>query len=153
MNLRYKLYPAAVITPVVLATLLYTGMTYSYDGDIDYLAPYVTLNPASGKLITVDPRKDAAVAAKLEQQHNASNPNANASSATPASNSAPVTNATGATSTSSTVSAPADMEQTPSPATSSNATVIAIGMLVIIGLIVAFTRRKSGNSAGTTTDN
>ena len=147
MNIKCKLFPAVFITPVMFAVLLYTGMTFSYDGDIDYLAPYVTLDPESGKLITVDPRKDAAAAAKLEQQHNASNPNATASITTSTTATTAATNETGAAPT--TMSSPASQDQMPAPATSSRATVIAIGTFVFIGLIVAFTRRKSGNATDT----
>jgi len=124
-------------------------MTFSYDGDIDYLAPYVTLDPESGKLVTVDPRKDAAAAAELEQQHNASNPNATASTTSSTTATTAATNDTGTAPTASTMSAPASLDQIPAPATSSRATVIAIGTFVFIGLIVAFTRRKSGNATDT----
>ena len=31
--------------------------TLAYDNDVDYMAPYVTVDPETGKLITVDPKK------------------------------------------------------------------------------------------------
>jgi len=31
---------------------------YAYDGDVDFSAPYMTLDPETGKLITVDPTQN-----------------------------------------------------------------------------------------------
>ncbi len=148
MNIRCKLVTTGLLATGLYAGMIFTNIAWSYDGDIDYLAPYVTLDQESGKLVTVDPRKDAAAAAKLEQEHNASNPNATASIATSTTATTAATNDTGTASTANTLSAPApaSSEQSSSPAASSRATVIAIGTLVIIGLIVVITRRKADSA-------
>jgi hypothetical protein len=142
LNIRCKLVTTGLLTTGLCAGLVFTNIAWSYDGDIDYLAPYVTLDQASGKLVTVDPRKDAAAAAKLEQEHNASNPNATTSAAASANTTQSTPSASDTTST--IMSAPTSNDQNPTPSSTANAAVIAIGMLVVIGLIVAVSRRKSG---------
>lgn len=133
----------------LLATSLYAGpiftnIAWSYDGDIDYLAPYVTLDPKSGTLVTIDPRKDQAAAAELQKQHDASAPNAAGDAATPPSSGAtPATaGAGGADSSMTAAQAPADTatDQKSGPGT---AVIAAVGGLLLIGVVVALTRRKN----------
>jgi len=38
----------------------WSGYNYAYDGDVDFSAPYLTVDPETGKLITVDPTKEPA---------------------------------------------------------------------------------------------
>ena len=47
-----------------LALLIITGGNYSfaYDGDVDFSAPYLTLDPETGKLVTIDPTAETAPA-------------------------------------------------------------------------------------------
>jgi len=45
-----------VLLIVVVAAIL-TGRALAYDGDVDYSAPYLTVDPETGKLVTVDPRQ------------------------------------------------------------------------------------------------
>ena len=40
----------------IYLTVLCTINTYAYDGDVDYSAPYVTIDPETGKLVTIDPK-------------------------------------------------------------------------------------------------
>lgn len=142
MKIRCKPAVTSLLATGLFAGLILSNIAWSYDGDIDYLAPYVTLDPESGKLVTIDPRKDAAAAAKLEQEHNASNPNA-AGSTTDSANTAQSTKPESGTSTTN-ISTPTANALTPTAVPSSKATIIAIGILVVIGLIVAVSRRKSG---------
>lgn len=132
----------------LLATSLYAGpiftnIAWSYDGDIDFLAPYVTLDPKSGTLVTIDPRKDQAAAAELQKQHNAQSPNAAGDAATPSSGATPATgtDTAGADSSMTATQAPPDAtEQQSGPG---KAVIAAVGGLLIIGIIVALTRRKN----------
>lgn len=50
-----------VTTTIKLISLIYlTGLftfnANAYDGDVDYNAPYVTIDPETGKLVTIDPK-------------------------------------------------------------------------------------------------
>mgnify|MGYP003389218574 CR=1 FL=1 len=40
----------------IYLTALCTFNVYAYDGDVDYSAPYVTVDPETGKLVTIDPK-------------------------------------------------------------------------------------------------
>ncbi len=40
----------------VCITCMIAFNTYGYDGDVDYTAPYVTIDPETGTLVTVDPK-------------------------------------------------------------------------------------------------
>lgn len=40
----------------ICLTTLCTFNAYTYDGDVDYSAPYVTVDPETGKLVTIDPK-------------------------------------------------------------------------------------------------
>lgn len=129
----------------LLAAGLCTGMmsintAWSYDGDIDYLAPYVTLDPESGTLVTIDPRKDQAAAAELKKQHDATAPDTAAGTTTPA----PGAASSGTDSSVTAAPATVDMDQKSGPGT---AVIAAAGGLFIIGVIVAMTRRKSNSPA------
>ena len=48
---------ALMMTGIVI--LLFCVKVPAYDGDIDYLAPYMTVDPETGKRITVEPRAQA----------------------------------------------------------------------------------------------
>ena len=41
---------------IVIAGIL-SGKTLAYDNDVDYSAPYLTVDPETGLLVTVDPRQ------------------------------------------------------------------------------------------------
>ncbi len=41
----------------------------AYDGDVDYSAPYITVDPETGKLVTIDPK------AQPQPQHTVTDPN------------------------------------------------------------------------------
>ena len=116
---------------VLTASVLSAGSVYSYDGDIDYSAPYVTLDPKTGKLITVDPKKDQAAA--QQAQHPATSPDT--------ATSIPATNTTDSAGSAASISTRTDVTpaQTRTPDTG---VFIAIAAIVIIGVFVAITRRK-----------
>ncbi|NNE38520.1 MAG: hypothetical protein HKN08_09465 [Gammaproteobacteria bacterium] len=40
----------------ICITLMVVFNVYAYDGDVDYTAPYVTIDPETGTLVTVDPK-------------------------------------------------------------------------------------------------
>jgi hypothetical protein len=44
-----------MIEIVAVAGLLSAGNTFASDGDVDYSAPYITVDPETGKLVTVNP--------------------------------------------------------------------------------------------------
>ncbi len=131
MNIR-KNVTMFCLAGVLTASALSTGPVYSYDGDVDYSAPYVTLDPKTGKLITVDPKKDPAA---MEQAQHQATVSADAT-ATPAADTA---NSGGSVASIST-----GASTTPVPARAPDTSVfIAVAAIVIIGLFVAITRRKS----------
>ena len=43
-----------IVTAILL--MLAGGYAAAYDGDVDFSAPYLTVDPETGKLITVDPK-------------------------------------------------------------------------------------------------
>ena len=121
-----------------LAIVLYAGMfsasvVQGYDGDVDYSAPYVTLDPETGKLITVDPRQEQAAAAAA-QQHAATATDSTASTPAIPANTDMVTTTAVPTSAGS-----GPEQQTAAPGTTVFA---AIAGIVLIGVIVAMTRKK-----------
>lgn len=125
-----------------LTAVLFTGLSaqlaYAYDGDVDYLAPYVTLDPESGKLVTVDPRKDQAAAAELQKQHDA------AAAGTTTDSTSSTTTATSGTDTSVTaMPAPGDTGQQNVAMSPGTAIIGVISVILIIGVVVAMTRKKS----------
>jgi len=115
------LYGLAV---VLSAIMLWAVTAYGYDGDVDYAAPYITLDPETGKLVTVDPAKEQATV----QPH----------SSMPAGPASEPDNNTMAAAISSTL--PADMETQ----TAAAPVIIAIALMVTIGLVVTILRHKSG---------
>jgi len=124
MNIRNKM-TMFCLAGVLTASVLSTGSVYSYDGDVDYSAPYVTLDPKTGKLVTIDPKQEQAAAQQAE-----------ASTSTPATDTADSGGSVASISTAAST--------TPAPAsTPTTAVFIAIAAIVIIGIFVAITRRKS----------
>ncbi len=129
------------LVAVLCIGILPTRSSYSYDGDIDYLAPYVTLDPESGKLVTIDPRKDQAAAAELQKQHDAT------AQGTTTNTETSTTTGTSGTDTSVTaLSTPAGSDQQTAGRSPATAVIAAIGGILIIGVIVAMTRRKPGSA-------
>jgi len=54
--------------PAVFIMLIGGGRDVNaYDGDVDFSAPYITLDPETGKLITVDPNQNPVPAAQPPQ--------------------------------------------------------------------------------------
>lgn len=53
--MRRKLVIPIFLIAVIAGVL--SGKTFAYDGDVDYMAPYLTVDPETGKLVTVDPRQ------------------------------------------------------------------------------------------------
>ena len=143
MNNRRNKIALLYLMASLCTTLLPLKLAHSYDGDVDFLAPYVTLDPESGKLVTVDPRKDQAAAAELQKQHDANAGDTTTStessaSATPA----PAADTPAGT----TMSTPVASDQQTAASSPANAVIIAIGALFIIGVIVGLTRRKSSSA-------
>jgi len=136
MNIRNKM-TMFCLAGALTASVLSTGSVYSYDGDVDYSAPYVTLDPKTGKLITVDPKKDPAAMQQAQQtQHPPATVSSDAATSTPAADTA---NSGGNVASIST-----EADATTAPArTPTTAVLIAIAAIVIIGLFVAISRRKS----------
>ena len=132
MNIRNKM-TMFCLAGVLTASVLSTGSVYSYDGDVDYSAPYVTLDPKTGKLITVDPKKDPAA---MQQTQHPATVSSDAATSTPAADTA---NSGGNVASIST-----EANATTAPArTPTTAVLIAIAAIVIIGHFVAISRRKS----------
>lgn len=52
MNRYFKVF---IFQIAVIAGLLSAGITLASDGDVNYSAPYITVDPETGKLITVNP--------------------------------------------------------------------------------------------------
>lgn len=46
------------VTAVCILTTETGRNSYAYDGDVDFSAPYITLDPEAGKLITIDPTQN-----------------------------------------------------------------------------------------------
>ncbi len=115
---------------VVTASMLLARTGHSYDGDVDYSAPYVTLDPETGKLVTVDPKQEQAAAAQ-QTQHPAGQMDTSASTEA----------ANGITSAIQT-----DSSQAPSTEASSSTMAVftAVIAIVLIGVFVTLARRKSG---------
>jgi len=134
MNIRNKM-TMLCLAGVLTASVLSTGSVYSYDGDVDYSAPYVTLDPKTGKLVTIDPKQEQAAAQQQQEQHPVAT-SADGSTSTPAADTA---NSGGSVASISTAAS-----TTPAPASNpTTAVFIAIAAIVIIGIFVAITRRKS----------
>jgi hypothetical protein len=56
-----RLFINFVSLSFLLALLIGSGQSaYAYDGDVDYSAPYMTLDPETGKLVTIDPTAESA---------------------------------------------------------------------------------------------
>ena len=53
--MRRKLVIPIFLIAVIAGVL--SGKTFAYDGDVDYMAPYLTVDPETGKLVTIDPRQ------------------------------------------------------------------------------------------------
>jgi uncharacterized protein YxeA len=50
-----KLNIHTIISSLFLMVFITTHV-HAYDGDVDYSAPYVTIDPETGKLVTIDPK-------------------------------------------------------------------------------------------------
>lgn len=131
MNIRSNKKIFCLVS-VLCAGLLSVNIARSYDGDVDYSAPYVTLDPETGKLITVDPKQQPATA---QQQHSSTDPNAALST------SADTTAAADSTATAS------DTTAGQSNGSSGNSVIIAIAAIVAVAVVVAIARRKPGNTS------
>ena len=72
-TVNFKTYKANILIVwfIVFSSVLLTTDLYAYDGDVDYSAPYITVDPETGKLVTIDPK-----AQQQQQQHPATDPNA-----------------------------------------------------------------------------
>lgn len=119
------------LAAILTAGLLSAGSVYGYDGDVDYSAPYVTLDPKTGKLVTIDPKKDQAAA--QQTQHSATAADTSASTAT--------TNTTDTGGTAAAISTQSDVTSA-QPRTPDKGVFIAIAAIAIIGVFVAIIRRK-----------
>lgn len=104
----------------------------AYDGDIDYSAPYVTLDPKTGKLITVDPKQQQA-----DGQPQPPHPSAPPQDATASQSSTPAADAASNTAAAATPS----VASTPTNSVGTNVIAAVTGLVVIAG-IVAMLRRK-----------
>ena len=53
-----KIIKNQVITMVflIIGFSMASESTFAYDGDVDYNAPYLTVDPETGKLVTIDPK-------------------------------------------------------------------------------------------------
>ncbi len=118
-----KLLSFALIAMFAGTGLFSTGV-FAYDGDVDFLAPYLTVDPETGKLVTIDPR------AQTKTEHETSADTAEQ---------IPSTTVDAPTTQTAPVSAQTAQENTSMPATGqadsppeSNLPVIAV---VIIGLL------------------
>jgi len=132
MNIR-KNVTMFCLAGVLTASVLSTGSVYSYDGDVDYSAPYVTLDPKTGKLVTIDPKQEQAAAQQQQAQHPVAT---STDGSTPA---ADTPNSGGNVASIST-----EGSATTAPArTPTTAVFIAIAAILIIGIVVAISRRKS----------
>ncbi|MGK0297804.1 MAG: hypothetical protein ACI9XC_001421 [Gammaproteobacteria bacterium] len=60
LPLQNNLFSIALIAMFASTGLITTGV-YAYDGDVDFLAPYLTVDPETGKLVTIDPRAQTTV--------------------------------------------------------------------------------------------
>jgi len=95
---------------------------YAYDGDVDFSAPYITIDPETGTLVTVDPKT------QTKTPHSSSgNTNSNGNSITVTSASPPVAETTVTTQA---------MPET-SQLTSAEPKTTWVSLPVIIGLMVA----------------
>ena len=131
--MKFKTYSANFLMAwlIIFISVFLTTELSAYDGDVDYSAPYITVDPETGKLVTIDPK---AQQSQQQQQHSATDPNA-------------TQNDTGtqdsqlmAQSTPGNAVAQSDEDQ----ATSSAITPMIIG-IVVLGLaavVVISTRRK-----------
>ncbi|NIN35095.1 MAG: hypothetical protein GTO60_08430 [Gammaproteobacteria bacterium] len=54
---------------IVLTLIILVPDLPAYDGDVDYSAPYITVDPETGKLVTIDPK------AQPQPQHTVTDPN------------------------------------------------------------------------------
>jgi hypothetical protein len=69
-TVNYKNFSLKIFTSwfIVLSLVLLSAVLSAYDGDVDYSAPYITVDPETGKLVTIDPKAQ-------QQQHQATDPN------------------------------------------------------------------------------
>ena len=57
MNAHANLAKKFVATILIAAsTSIFSQAANAYDGDVDYNAPYLTVDPETGKLVTIDPK-------------------------------------------------------------------------------------------------
>lgn len=119
-----KAIQKACLTGIVFAGLLSANIAPAYDGDVDYSAPYVTLDPETGKLITVDPKQQQAAAQAAPQHEGSTTDTAATATAAPAMNAGP------------------DAGETPASA-GTNPVFIAVAAIVLVAVVVAATRRKA----------
>jgi hypothetical protein len=55
---RYNNFFSFALLAMVACTGLISIGVHAYDGDVDYMAPYLTVDPETGKLVTIDPRAE-----------------------------------------------------------------------------------------------
>ena len=77
MNYKTYLMKILMVWLIIMNSFLLTAELSAYDGDVDYSAPYITVDPETGKLVTIDPK------AQQQPQHPAADPNST-QTATPA---------------------------------------------------------------------
>jgi hypothetical protein len=112
------------------AAALSLTQALAYDGDVDFSAPYMTLDPETGKLITVDPKQQPGYQQNQQaagQQHTP----AAASSSTPAQQPAETQ-----TTAAGTAGHDAESQEaaSPIPIITVVAGVIAVSVVVVMGL-------------------
>jgi hypothetical protein len=73
-TVKFKTYSANFLMAwlIIFISVFLTTELSAYDGDVDYSAPYITVDPETGKLVTIDPKAQQA----QQQQHAATDPNA-----------------------------------------------------------------------------
>lgn len=111
--------------------------TSGYDGDVDYSAPYITVDPETGKLVTIDPKAQQ----QQQAQHEATSPAAGSS--------AQSNQVMGQAATDSPITA-SGADQT----SSSSMTPLLIGIVVLVlasVIVVGLRRSKPGSDTGSDT--
>ena len=133
---------AAAISLLVVTAVLLTlagGYAAAYDGDVDFSAPYLTVDPETGKLITVDP--------KAQPQQQTQHPAGGAGTA----QNAPASGGAGPADAMPAQTAPAVQSEADAGTGSASALVYAIGgLLILIGIAAAVraSRRRQATESG-----
>lgn len=73
--MKFMTYSASLLMAwlIIVSSVFLNTELSAYDGDVDYSAPYITVDPETGKLVTIDPK---AQQSQQQQQHSATDPNA-----------------------------------------------------------------------------